>query len=159
MRVGQIVGAHGLKGQVKVQSFTDFLDRFSKGSKLRVNDEVMLVETSSIHKGRPLIKFAGVDHIDVAEKLQWAYVEATGVPQLSKDEFLSEDLIGLRVFTQEGELLGLVEQVEAYPAHDVLTVSEIQIPIIREFLDDIDLDERKITVRLIPGMRPGEEGG
>ena len=104
LRVGQIVGAFGLKGQVKVLPMTDFLERFQKGARLRLNEGWVEVETFSIHKERPLIKFRGINDIASAEKLQWAYLEVPVPerPELDDDEFLTEDLIGLRVSTVDG---------------------------------------------------------
>jgi 16S rRNA processing protein RimM len=159
LRVGQIVGAFGLRGQVKVEPLTDFAERFDKGAKLLLKDSWVTVESSSLHKGRPLLKLSGIDDIGAAEALQWQFLEADADerPELEEDEFLTEDLIGLEVFTTEGESLGEVQDVLALPAQDVLQVGEIMIPVVKEFVKDIDLDTGRIVVQLIPGMRPGEE--
>lgn len=112
----------------------------------------------SIHKGRPLIKISGIEDLTAAEKLQWEYLEAVGRPELDEDEYLAEDLIGLKVVTDTGQELGEVEDVLPYPAQDVLQVGEILIPLIKQFVKKIDPDNGTITVHLIPGMLPGEEG-
>jgi len=158
-RIGQIVGAFGLKGQLKVEPLTDFFERFEKGVRLRMDGNWFTVEQSTVHKGRPLIKLSGINDATAAEKLQWKYLEAIieDRPELEEDEFLTEDLIDCRVVTEDGEELGVVEDVLAMPAHDVLQVGEIMIPVVKEFILDIDLDSEVIKVRLIPGMRPGEE--
>ncbi len=116
------------------------------------------VESMSIHKGRPLIKISGIEDLTAAEKLQWEYLEAVGRPELDEDEYLAEDLIGLKVVTDTGQELGEVEDVLPYPAQDVLQVGEILIPLIKQFVKKIDPDNGTITVHLIPGMLPGEEG-
>ncbi|MGV3617165.1 MAG: ribosome maturation factor RimM [Fimbriimonas sp.] len=159
VRIGQIVGAHGLKGQVKVLPLTDFLERFEKGARLRLKNDWVTVESFSIHKNRPLIKLSGIDSIDAAEKLQWEYLETIleDEPELDEDEFLTEDLIDCLVVTTDGRELGTVDDVLAMPAHDVLQIGEILIPVVKEFIKEIDLDEERITVQLIPGMLPGEE--
>ena len=153
-RVGQIVGAFGLKGSVKVVAMTDFLERFSKGSRLRLKGEWVEVEDFRIHKKRPLLKLSGVTTATAAEALQWEYLEipAEEKPELEEDEFLSEDLIGLEVVTVEGQELGVVDDVIPMPAHDVIQVGELLIPAVREFVKDIDFDANKMTVQLIPGM-------
>ena len=93
-----------------------------------------------------------------AEKLQWVYVEAEFTrPKLEEDEFVTEDLIGIVVETTDGERLGAVEDVLCLPAHDVLQVGEILIPVVKEFVKDIDMEAELIKVTLIPGMRPGED--
>ena len=158
-RIGQIVGAHGLKGQVKVQPLTDFWEeRFAKGTRLRLKDDWVTVEGFSIHKNRPLLTLSGVKSIDAAEKLQWEYLEAILEDlELDEDEFLTDDLIGCLVVTTDGRELGTVDEVLAMPAHDVLEVGEILIPVVKEFIKEIDLDAERIVVELIPGMLPGEE--
>ncbi len=108
----------------------------------------------SIHKGRPLLKLKGIEDVTAAESLQWEYLEAVGRPELDEDEFLAEDLIGLRAVTSEGEELGEVEDVLPYPAQDVLVIGEIMVPLVKQFVKDIDLEGGTVTVELIPGMRP-----
>lgn len=158
-RIGQIVGAFGLKGEVKVEPLTDFWERFKKGSRLRLKGDWVTVEGYREHKNRPLLKLSGVNDATAAEALQWEYLEAilTDGPDLDDDEYLTDDLIGLKVVTTDGRELGEVDEVLAMPAHDVLQIGEILIPVVKEFIKEIDLDEEVITVQLIPGLLPGEE--
>src|SRR3569832_248423 len=98
VRVGRIVGAYGLRGQVKVEPLTDFLDRLEKGSRLRLRDEWIEVENAKLHKGRPLLKLKGIDKLEAAQALQWEYLEAVDVPpDLEEDEYLVSDLEGMVV--------------------------------------------------------------
>ena len=159
IRVGQIVGAFGLKGEVKVEPMTDFVDRFKRGTRLRLNGEWITVESSREHKGRPLVKLEGINDMSAAEKLQWQYLEAASKKglELDEDEYLFDDLIGLRVVTTNGEDLGEVEDVLPYPAHDVLEVGELMIPMVDQFIKRIDLENKQITVDLLPGMTSEEE--
>lgn len=159
VRIGQIVGAHGLRGHVKVQPLTDVLTRFAVGARLRLQGNWVTVDTYTLHKGRPLIKLSGINDVDTAQALQWEFLEA--IPsdtELEEDEFLVDDLIGCVVVTSAGKELGEVEDVLQLPAHDVLQVGEILIPLVEEFVKDVDLDNAVITVELIQGMLPGEEG-
>jgi 16S rRNA processing protein RimM len=158
-RIGQIVGAFGLKGEVKVEPLTSFWDRFQKGARLRLKGDWVTVEGYREHKNRPLLRLSGVNDATAAEALQWEYLEAilADPPELEEDEFLTEDLIGLRVVTTDGQELGEVDDVLGTPAHDILQIGEILIPVVKEFVKDIDLEEEVITVQLIPGMLPGEE--
>ncbi len=158
-RIGQIVGAFGIRGQVKIEPLTAFFERFQKGTKLRLKDQWVTVESYALHKDRPLIKLSGIDTMTAAEKLQWEFIEGASdfQPELDDDEFLTEDLIGMKVLSETGEELGIVDDVLVLPAHDVLVVGEIMIPAIKEFVLDVDLDDEVMTVKLIPGMRPGED--
>ena len=96
---------------------------------------------------------AGIDTIDQVEKLQFQYLEAHGEPEADEDEFLVEDLIGLRVLDENGDDLGEVDDVIVNPAHETLVVGEILIPFVEQFVDAVDFDEEIVRVRLIPGMR------
>jgi 16S rRNA processing protein RimM len=157
VRIGQIVGAFGLKGQVKVEALTNFESRFDEGNTVFIDDKPYIIRKFQSHKNRPLISLKGVDKIDQAEALQWKYMEAEGEPELDDDEFLIEDLIGLKVITDTGEQLGVVDDIEDYPAHQVVIVGPIMIPLVDEFVTEIDLDEEIMRVKLIYGMRPGED--
>ncbi|RYG41120.1 16S rRNA processing protein RimM [bacterium] len=157
VRVGQIAGAFGIRGQMKVQPLTDYAEeRFVKGAKLILDGEPIEIESVSVHKGRPLLKIKGVDTMSAAEALQWKYLETEDELVLEQDEYLVSELLGLSVRTEEGEGLGNVDRVLPNPAHEILVVGEIMIPLVEHFVTKIDMRTKTITVRLIPGMRPGE---
>jgi 16S rRNA processing protein RimM len=155
--IGQIVGAFGIRGQVKVNPTTAFGSRFAKGNKIFVDGKEFVIEAVQWHKGRPLLTLPGVQTMSQAEALQWKYLEAEGAPELDEDEFLIDDLLGLKVVTDKGLELGEVDDVESYPAHEVLVVGQVRIPLIKEFVKDIDFDNEIMTVSLIYGMLPGED--
>ena len=156
--VGRIVGSHGLKGQVKVELLTDFPERMAKGARLRLKDDWVTVEAFQWHKERPLLKLSGIRDINAAQALQWEYLLAVDArPELEEDEFLTADLVGLAVQTVEKVALGTVDKVLSLPAQDVLVVGEIMIPVVKEFVKDVDLEKGVISVALIPGMLPDEE--
>lgn len=157
VRIGQIVGAFGIKGQVKVEPLTNFESRFQPGNTVFIDDKPFVIQKFQIHKNRPLVKLKGVENMTQAEALQWKYMDAEGEPDLEDDEFLIEDLIGLKVVTEDGEELGVVDDIEDYPAHQIVIVGEIMIPLVDEFVTEIDLDEEIMRVKLIYGMRPGED--
>lgn len=154
VRVGQIVGAFGLKGEVKIEPLTDFSDRFLPGSRLRLNGDWVTVQTMRVHKGRPMIKLTGVNDLTHAETLKWKYLEATSKDpeELEADEYLVDDLLGLMVVTTGGEELGEVDDVLPYPAQDVLQVGEMLIPMVKQFIKEVDMEKQVILVELLPGM-------
>ncbi len=149
------MGAFGIKGQVKVNPLTDFIeDRFDEDASLFLKGEQVEIEELSVHKSHLIIKFKGVNDRTQAEALQWQYLEAPEDerPELEEDEFMAEDLIGLEVYTIDGERLGNVSEILFYPANDLLVVGDHEIPIVKEFVKEIDLDSKRITVKLIEGM-------
>ena len=156
-RVGQVAGPFGLRGQIKVQPLTDFpAERFAKGARLRIGGEWHDVEGATVHKGRPLLKLKGVDTMTAAEALQFKIVETLESLELGKDEFLVSELVGMAVQTAQGESLGVVDDVLQNPAHEILVLGEIMIPLVERFVKAIDPTARRVTVELIYGMRPGE---
>jgi 16S rRNA processing protein RimM len=156
VRIGRIVGPHGVRGAVRIDLLTDFPERFQKGARVWIGDREAVVLSASFHQGQARVQFQGLTTIDEAEGLRWEYVTvaADERPELEEGEFLARDLLGLRVFTPEGRELGTLDAVLPYPAHDVWKVGEILIPAVREFVLDVDLQAKRITVRLIPGMEP-----
>src|ERR1044072_7369141 len=155
VRVGRIVGTHGLKGEMKVQVLTDFVERMDVGRRLRMKGDWITVTGARIHKERLLLTLEGVKSIDDAEALLWEYLEAPSDerPDLDEDEYVTADLVGLDVFTTDGENLGKVADVLLMPAHDVLVVGAIMIPAVKQFVKSVDLGAKRITVELIEGMR------
>jgi len=153
IQVGRIVSTHGLKGQVKVELLTDFPERLAAGRRLRLKDDWVTVEASTPQKDRLILKLSGIKKIEQAKALQWEYLSAAPDDlDLDEDEFLVTDLEGLRVVTTDGQDLGEVDEVAAYPAQDILVIGELMIPLAKEFVKDVDLDKGVITVELIEGM-------
>ncbi|HZH98741.1 MAG TPA: ribosome maturation factor RimM [Fimbriimonadaceae bacterium] len=159
MRVGRIVGSFGIKGQVKVEPLTDFPERMSPGARIRLDNDWIEIQKASWHKNQLILTIEGVPDRTAADGLKWKYLEAPAGerPELDEDEYYTVDLINVEVFTAEGEGLGPVDDVIEGPAHDILVVGEIMIPAVKEFVKDVDLEAGRITVELIPGMRPGED--
>ena len=156
-QIGQIVGAHGLKGRVKVVPLTDFVERFDTGSRLRLAGNWVEVESVQPQKARLLMKLSGIDDPETAKSHQWEHLEIpvdNSLPPLEDDEYRTIDLIGLTVETEDGETLGEVDNVLEFPAHDVIQVGDIMIPAVKEFVKEVDLDNKKMVVKLIEGMRP-----
>ena len=159
MRIGQIVGAHGIRGQLKVQPQTEFLERFAVGTKVLVGTKWYTIETSVVHNGRPLLNLNGITTMSAAQALQWQFIdiEDSERPELEDDEFLLDDLINLKVVTVDGRELGEVDEVLNTPAHETLVIGELMIPFVENFVKEVNFDTETITVELIPGMLEDEE--
>jgi len=162
--VGEISRPHGIRGEVKVRPRTDLPERFEKlvGRKVWVEPEgapadgrFLKVQNVRPHGDFVLVKFEGVDSIEEAEKLRRheIYIHREMREPLLEGEFYVEDLIGAEVFTEEGEFLGRVERIDKLPANDVMVVGEILLPLIREVVREVDLERRRIVVRLMEGLR------
>lgn len=165
MIVGQILGAHANRGEVKIESHTDFPERFDPGSTLLVGATLTPVEilSSRPHKSHILAMLAGVNDRNAAEALRgsWLFLAEENAAQLDEDTFWIHDLIGMAVQTAEGRDLGKVTEILITGANDVYVVApaagvnrgrEILLPAIAQVVRTVDLAARRITVDLIPGL-------
>ena len=164
LEIGQIVNTFGIKGMVKIKPFTDDIKRFDKLKdiyiKSKKNEKEYEVEEVKYHKNMVLIKFKGIEDINMAETLRNAYLkikreEARKLPQ---DTYYIADLLGLSVYTDDGEYLGKVDDIYSTKAHDIYVVKneegkQILLPGRKEVIQQVDLDQEKITVHLLEGLR------
>lgn len=134
---------------------TDFFERFDPGKVLTIQGAEHEILGARLQGERLVLQIEGVSDRTAAEKLQWEYLEADEDldVELDEDEYFTADLIGMRVVTEAGEVLGEVEKVLPYPAHDLLVVDGIMIPAVKEFVKQVDLKGRRMVVHLIEGMR------
>ena len=163
LEVGQIVNTFGIKGEVKVTPFTDDVNRFDDLKKVyvktRKDDKLYKVENVRYHKNMVLLKLEGIENPEQAEMLRNAFLEIDREDAIPLEEgtYFIADLIGLEVYTDEGKLLGKVEDIYNAGANDVYVVKDelgkqILLPGIDEVIKEVDLDNEKIIVHLIPGL-------
>ena len=104
------------------------------------------------------MKIKGIDSIELAQKLKTKnmYIRRDQGKELEEDEFFVADLIGLDVFTVDGEKVGVVKDVLQHAINDVYVVNngekEYLIPSIEKFVPTIDLEENKMIINPIKGM-------
>lgn len=163
VEVGQIVGTHGIKGEVKIKAYTDFADeRFAPGQTLRLeqgNKSISLeVESHRYHKKMELVKFVGLDNINDVEKYRDAIVYAMQEDELEEGEYYYSDIIGCQVENEDGELLGEVIHILEMPTQDILEIEDAQgktfmVPYVDAFIIEEDYENDRLVVRLIEGMR------
>ena len=128
--VGQIVNTHGVKGFIKVNPFTDEPERFESLKKVYIckKDELHEVEIEEVkyHKNMVLLKLKGIDNMNDAENLKGAYlkIDRKDAKKLPKDTYFIADLIGMEVYSDEGNLLGKLEDIFKTGANDVYVVKD-----------------------------------
>jgi len=166
--VGKIVGAHGVRGEVKVTLLTDNPERFRSGDRLFMESEAgpvpVVVVSARPHKGMMLVKLASVPDRTTAELLQWRrlLIPEVEVMPLGEHENYAHDLIGLSVETVTGEVLGEVMEILFTPANDVYVVSgprgELLLPALRDVVLRVDLEAGKMVVQVPDGLRDSISG-
>jgi 16S rRNA processing protein RimM len=152
IRVGQVTGAYGLDGAVKVEPLTDFDDRFDAGARLMLDGCERKVEWS--REGHPglVIKFHGIDNRTLAELCRGRYLEVPDgeMRTLEAGRFYHRQLVGLAVVTSGGKALGVLEEILERPANDVWVsregAIEHLIPATKDAVVQVDLAGRRIVV-------------
>ena len=76
IRVGQIVGAFGIKGQLKLLPLSDFAERFAVGKKVKAKGQWYTIKESLLHGTQTILTFAEINDRTIAESMQWAYLDA-----------------------------------------------------------------------------------
>ncbi len=162
LRVGVIANTHGVHGEVKVFPTTDDITRFKKLKMVQLDTGKELKELKiagvKYFKNMAILKFEGIDNINEIEKYKGKDLLITreqAVPLL-KDEFFICDLIGCQVVTEDGTQVGELTEVLQTAANDVFVVQsgnkEILVPYIEDCVKNISIEEKKVTVVLLPGM-------
>lgn len=155
LEAGEVVGTHGIRGEVKILPWADGPEFLLDFDRLYLDGKPFEVESSRTHKSLVLVKFQGVDDIETAQKFRGRTVtiDREGLTLEDGAVFIA-DLIGLPVFS-EGRQIGILREVLTLPGNDVYVVEGEQrymIPAVSEFLEKVDAEGGEIHVRLIEGM-------
>lgn len=163
LEVGQIVNTYGIKGFVKVVPLVDNNNQFKSFKTLYIQDKKGItselnIEEVKFSKNLVLLKFKGIETIEQAEELRNYYLQAKRSDiKLEKGAYFIVDLIGLDVYTEKGELLGRLKEVLQPGANDVYVVEneakkQILLPVIPDVVKNIDIEGKKIIVKLMAGL-------
>lgn len=158
LEAGEIVNTHGIKGEVKILPWCDGPEFLKAFKTLYIDGKSYKVEASRVHKTMLLCKLQGIDDVSVAQtyKGKTVKIDRDSAPIAEGRVFIA-DLIGLPVYA-EGEEIGKLTDVLTGPANDVYIVKgekEYMIPAVSEFLEDVNVDEGYIKVKLLEGMAVG----
>ncbi len=163
LEVGQIVNTFGIKGEIKVTPFTNDIRRFDDLKKVyvktRKESKLYNVENARYHKNMVLLKLKGINTPEEAEMLRNAFLEIDREDAIPLEEgtYFIADLLGLEVYTDEGKLLGKVEDIYNTGSKDIYVIKDelgkqVLLPGIDEVIKEVDLNNGKIIVHLIPGL-------
>ena len=163
LELGQIVNVKGLKGEVKVNSFTDDNTKFERIPKVFIKQKQNLteyeIEEVGYSKNQVILKFKNIDTVEEAEKLRNSYivVDREIFGELPEGVYYIADIIGLEVYTENNEYLGKVDEIFNTGSNDVYVVKaengmQKLLPGIDEVIKKIDLESNKIIVNLIKGL-------
>lgn len=160
--VGKIINTHGIKGQVKVEPITSDIDRFSHLEKAYIGDKKLEVKLQSVryHKGFVILKFDNYDDINLvlSFKNQFIYVNDEDRIILPEKHYFLHDLMGCNVVDTAGNKLGHIIDImqsasnDIYVLKDNMNNKEYLIPAVNEFIKDVNIQKRIVTIDPIEGM-------
>jgi len=156
IEAGEIVGTHGIKGQVKINPWADSPKFLTKFKTLYIDGKPVKVISTSVHKTNVIAELEGIDDINKAMTYKGKIVSINrDDAHLPKGSYFITDIIGSVVVDEEGNEIGKLVEVMERPASAIYVVKgevEHLIPDVPEFVRNIDAENGIITVHLIEGM-------
>jgi len=153
--LGVVIGAQGLKGEVKVKTFTEMPEKLGAYGPLHAKDgRTFHVVHVRARKGAGIVQFEGVSTREAAESLQGIelYVGREALPPGEEHEFYHADLIGLHAEDEVGRAIGKVIAIHNFGAGDVIEIERedgggaVLMPFTREIAPSIDIGENRIVI-------------
>ena len=167
LSIGKIVGAHGIKGALKVYSYAESVSSFKPGSSVILEvdglEKTFTVAWVKPHHKTILVAFEGITNRDRAEELVGLelFIARNSLEALEEGVYYWSDIIGLAVYTVENEYLGRVASILQTGSNDVYVVkneegqehAEILVPALEWVVREIDVDQKMMRVDLPEGLR------
>ena len=161
--IGKIVGAHGVNGNCKINSYAESLTVFQPGSDIIIATSSGRQTACEINWAKPhtkavLLSLKGVTTRDQAQALIGCelFIEKAQLPELEDGSYYWHDLIGLEVFTTDNNYLGRLHSIIQTGSNDVYVVRkdkhEILIPALESVVQAIDLEKKRMRVELPEGL-------
>lgn len=161
--IGKAVKPFGVKGEMKIQSLTDFPERFKDLKKVHLvspagQELVVTVRSVRYVGGVPYLLFNGYDTPEDARTLNGWFLkvpEQEAMP-LPEGRYYWYELIGMEVVSEEGETLGTIVDIFETGSNDIYVMKqgqrEIYLPAIREVVKQVDRKTRRMVIHLMDGL-------
>ena len=168
--VGVITGSHGVRGALRIKSFTAEPAHVAAYGKVTMGEGLnsVVLRVTGQAKGAVVAKIEGVTNRDVAQALKGTklYVPRAALPEPEEDEYYYDNLVGLDVRSLEGGALGTIQAVHNYGAGDILDIrapegkdgGELMLPFTREVVPKVNLEAGYMVVNPPPWLDEGEDG-
>ena len=159
IKLGQIVTAVGIKGEVKVYPYTDIPERFEEIDALMIESKPAKINGVRYMKNMVILRLEGVDDRNAAEALRGKnlYIDRKDMWEMPEDTYLVKDLLGMTVMDPEGNRVGKLVNVIQNSAQDLYEIERedgktFLLPAVGEFVQTVNLNKRIMIVRLIEGL-------
>ncbi|MEE1351870.1 MAG: ribosome maturation factor RimM [Clostridia bacterium] len=163
LEIGKIVNTHGLRGEVKIVPWTDAPDVFEDLTVIYIKNKSeykpLNIESVRYQKNNLIVKFK--EYSDINDILQYKnavlYAERDDLGELPEGVYYIVDLIGLEVFTESGEKIGIIADVFNTGASDIYDVKRdgkknLLLPVIDEVVKNVDIEGGKVIVNVMEGL-------
>jgi len=161
--IGRIRKPHGLRGNMRADLLTDVPERFKDLEQVWLESgngerSPYTIESCKTERNALMLKFAGVDTPEAADKLRGAYIQVPDdqKAQLPEGQFYVCDLIGSKVLTEDGSEVGMLREILQMPANDIFVVDtpdgESLIPAIQEVIVELDAVNKRVVIRPMSGL-------
>ena len=161
--IGYILKPQGLKGELKVESVTPYLERFNRLDRvflqLKEKKQTYSIENVRILDRFVHLKFTEINSRDDAELLRTAEVliEEKDLIQPSQDEYFIHDLIGCQVISENNDVIGVLSDVVQMSSNDVYVLKngegiEILIPATKEIVKRVNVGQKQIIIHVLEGL-------
>ena len=165
LNLGNIADSFGVDGTIKIYSTTSFGDkRYKSGSiVLLVNPQNQVVKELTVEKYRhsgffDFVMFAEYNNPEEVKVLKGYHIQVIkDNKDLDKDHYFYSDLRGCKIIDEKNNVLGIVKEVEEFPAQVTLRVSrdkgqDFFVPFIKEFIKNVNIDGKTIEIKVIEGL-------
>jgi 16S rRNA processing protein RimM len=164
--LGVVIGAQGLKGEVKVKTFTQSPEKLGAYGPLHTKDgRIFSIASVRATKDIAVTAFKGIADRESAERLKGVelYVARDALAAPDGEEFYHADLVGLRAEDTEGRAMGVVRALHNFGAGDVIEIlrddgDEVFLPFTREVAQQIDIEGGRIVIAAPEEVEAGEKG-
>jgi 16S rRNA processing protein RimM len=163
--LGRVLRPYGLKGEFSVALLTASVDRFTEVGEIFIGAhgggerlEGFAVLSARLVGSKPVLKLQGIDSRDAVAPLRGKYllVHDHQEAPLPPGEYYEHHILGCRVVDNNGQDLGTITEILPMPAQDVYVVQSDErtwwLPAARELFEEIDIERKLISVRMINGL-------
>lgn len=165
VQVGKVVGVHGIKGEIKILPYGECEKKPWKMLYLNKNGEQKEYAIKGLkpHKGVILVSLLGYDTRNSALELigSEVLVDKSHLPELPEGEYYHFELLGMEVWTEDNIFLGIIDDIFSTGGNDVYAVKgskgELLLPAIKDVVISVDVEKKRMTVRLMQGLIPEDE--
>ena len=158
--VGEVLGSHGLWGELRARVLSDVPHRFDADQEIHIlGIPYRIAKSSRSRSNQVILQLHGLGTMEAARALmgQLITVPPEAVPQLPDGEYYHFQLLGLKVLTQDGEDLGSIEDILVTGSNDVYVVTgptgEVLVPALVNVIVNVDLEQGMMVVSLPEGLR------